>query len=201
MANLQGLPALPKSLARLLNAGTEQWKEVEKIHNLRTMIQKDMTPDTSAELNNGKTADRRHSVAGTVDGALAYLRKEMVGLRQLDMSLLCQLMTLNESIQDYKQSVQMAYSDANSECGSLYSMDNGLETIRDDYESELADVDINDDMSLGDSYNSQYEPQSPRSPVPQSPGYRWPQHVKNQSATQQNNGMFKFSYGLSESNA
>lgn len=37
-----------------------------------------------------------------LDAALALLCKEMVGLRQLDMSLLCQLHGLYESIQEYK---------------------------------------------------------------------------------------------------
>lgn len=41
----------------------------------------------------------------TLDSQLAVLRKEMVGLRQLDMSLLCQLWSLNESIQEFKQLV------------------------------------------------------------------------------------------------
>ncbi|KAK4295089.1 hypothetical protein Pmani_032322 [Petrolisthes manimaculis] len=38
-----------------------------------------------------------------LDSQLAILRREMVGLRQLDMSLLCQLWSLNESIQEVKQ--------------------------------------------------------------------------------------------------
>ncbi|XP_076065584.1 uncharacterized protein LOC143039433 [Oratosquilla oratoria] len=40
-----------------------------------------------------------------LDSQLALLRKEMVGLRQLDMSLLCQLWSLNESIQEFKQMI------------------------------------------------------------------------------------------------
>ncbi|XP_071518873.1 uncharacterized protein [Panulirus ornatus] len=48
----------------------------------------------------GPTRQRRSS---TLDSQLAVLRKEMVGLRQLDMSLLCQLWSLNESIQEFKQ--------------------------------------------------------------------------------------------------
>ncbi|XP_069936098.1 uncharacterized protein [Cherax quadricarinatus] len=47
----------------------------------------------------GPPRQRRPS---TLDSQLAVLRKEMVGLRQLDMSLLCQLWSLNESIQEFK---------------------------------------------------------------------------------------------------
>ncbi|ROT74771.1 Protein FAM89A [Penaeus vannamei] len=43
------------------------------------------------------------SITGVMNPRLAVLRKEMVGLRQLDMSLLCQLWSLNESIQEFKQ--------------------------------------------------------------------------------------------------
>lgn len=48
-------------------------------------------------------ASTKHRRASTLDSQLAVLRKEMVGLRQLDMSLLCQLWSLNESIQEFKQ--------------------------------------------------------------------------------------------------
>lgn len=37
-----------------------------------------------------------------LDTQLAFLRKEMVSLRQIDMNLLCQLWALNESIQEFK---------------------------------------------------------------------------------------------------
>jgi len=38
----------------------------------------------------------------SLDSQLSYLRKEMVSLRQVDMNLLCQLWSLNESIQELK---------------------------------------------------------------------------------------------------
>jgi len=37
-----------------------------------------------------------------LDTQLAFLRKEMVSLRQIDMNLLCQLWSLNETIQEFK---------------------------------------------------------------------------------------------------
>ena len=49
----------------------------------------------------GRNSDYRASTS--VDSQLALLRTEMVGLRQLDMSLLCQLWTLNEAIQALKE--------------------------------------------------------------------------------------------------
>ncbi|CAL4081134.1 unnamed protein product [Meganyctiphanes norvegica] len=47
-------------------------------------------------------ANNRQRRPSSLDSQLATLRKEMVGLRQLDMSLLCQLWSLNESIQEFK---------------------------------------------------------------------------------------------------
>jgi len=41
----------------------------------------------------------------SLDSQLSYLRKEMVSLRQIDMNLLCQLWSLNESIQEVKATV------------------------------------------------------------------------------------------------
>lgn len=40
----------------------------------------------------------------SLDSQLAFLRKEMVSLRQIDMNLLCQLWSLNENIQELKLS-------------------------------------------------------------------------------------------------
>lgn len=51
----------------------------------------------------GGSTRHHHRRPSTLDSQLAVLRKEMVGLRQLDMSLLCQLWSLNESIQEFKQ--------------------------------------------------------------------------------------------------
>ncbi|KAF8793846.1 leucine repeat adapter protein 25-like [Argiope bruennichi] len=125
MASLQGLPPLPKSLSGLLNFSSAQWKEMERLHTMRTMIQQDLSrglaertnlqrlpshSDSSENIqgdNGGLSADTSaQNRAGRLDVQLALLRKEMVGLRQLDMSLLCQLWSLNESIHEYKQLLQ-----------------------------------------------------------------------------------------------
>ncbi|GFT16132.1 hypothetical protein TNCV_3316481 [Trichonephila clavipes] len=90
MASLQGLPPLPKSLSGLLNFSSAQWKEMERLHTMRTMIQQDLsrgiaertnlqnvpTRSDSAEniqSDDGKTQNR----SGRLDVQLALLRKEM----------------------------------------------------------------------------------------------------------------------------
>lgn len=55
----------------------------------------------------------------------------MVGLRQLDMSLLCQLYSLYESIQEYKGACQAASS---AEC--TYAMENGYFDEEEEYYQE-----------------------------------------------------------------
>ncbi|XP_064484888.1 leucine repeat adapter protein 25-like [Ornithodoros turicata] len=141
MQSLQGLPPLPKSLSGLLNFSSSQWRELERLHTMRTLIQQDLSRSAPGHnLHNSAHGRSRHHIApqggerpphadqavvppssgrGTqesgdqrmtrttrLDAQLALLRKEMVGLRQLDMSLLCQLWSLNESIQEYKQALQ-----------------------------------------------------------------------------------------------
>lgn len=140
---LKGLPPLPKSLSGLLNFNSTQWRELERLHNMRTMIQQDLcqssvptrprssrTYHQAVGASSSRVQDRSssdglqggHGIRGApqenvdawagrstttrLDAQLALLRKEMVGLRQLDMSLLCQLWSLNESIQEYKQVLQ-----------------------------------------------------------------------------------------------
>lgn len=67
MASLDELPPLPKSLSTLMN-DRQQWKEMEKLHMMRTMIQQDMTHGNA----------RPMIPRGNLDGALAVLRREMV---------------------------------------------------------------------------------------------------------------------------
>lgn len=130
MQSLQGLPPLPKSLSGLLNFSSNQWRELERLHTMRTLIQQDLSRNAPGH-NHGRlrhpvalqgieqsvgpptggrglqdSADQWTGRTSRLDAQLALLRKEMVGLRQLDMSLLCQLWSLNESIQEYKQALQ-----------------------------------------------------------------------------------------------
>lgn len=56
------------------------------------------------------------------------LLSHQVGLRQLDMSLLCQLYSLYESIQEYKGACQ---ADSNADC--TYAMENGFFDEEEEY--------------------------------------------------------------------
>uniref|UniRef100_A0A8D2B7V9 Protein FAM89A n=1 Tax=Sciurus vulgaris TaxID=55149 RepID=A0A8D2B7V9_SCIVU len=109
---VDGLPPLPKSLRGLLRSAAGGaaggWRHLERLYAQKSRIQD--------ELSRGGAGGRGARAAGprtkppNLDAALALLRKEMVGLRQLDMSLLCQLYSLYESIQEYKGACQVASS-------------------------------------------------------------------------------------------
>lgn len=145
MTTLQGLPPLPKSLQALLCAGVAQWKEMEKTHQLRTLIQQQLAAENgsngvSVGQSNGEQTEgsvvsvdttaavpTRPAVSATyypatsrgIEAAISHLHQEMVSLRQLDMSLLCQLMSLNESIHEYKHLLHDRTSDTTSDCSSI----------------------------------------------------------------------------------
>lgn len=93
MASLQGLPPLPKSLSGLLNFSSAQWKEMERLHTMRTMIQQDLSrgtnlPRVPSHSNSAENVTSNHgsptsdtstqSRSGRLDVQLALLRKEMV---------------------------------------------------------------------------------------------------------------------------
>ncbi|XP_047234201.1 protein FAM89A-like [Girardinichthys multiradiatus] len=90
----EGLPPLPKSLVGILNSSGGSWRDMQKLHIKRSRIQ--------AEISCRGGREAAAAKPGGLDAALALLRKEMVGLRQLDMSLLCQLWSLHEVIQQCK---------------------------------------------------------------------------------------------------
>ncbi|XP_004712256.1 protein FAM89A [Echinops telfairi] len=118
---VDGLPPLPKSLSGLLHSASGGgapggWRHLERLYAQKSRIQD--------ELSRGGAAARVPATLAkppNLDAALALLRKEMVGLRQLDMSLLCQLYSLYESIQEYKGACQAASS---PDC--LYELENGF---------------------------------------------------------------------------
>ncbi|KAF1378391.1 hypothetical protein PFLUV_G00190060 [Perca fluviatilis] len=109
--SVDGLPPLPKGLSGILNSSGGSWRDIEKVHSKRARIQADIS-------RGGGDAPRGHGKPGGLDAALALLRKEMVGLRQLDMSLLCQLWSLHESIQEYKGSSLLSEASLGADNGS-----------------------------------------------------------------------------------
>ncbi|XP_070839332.1 protein FAM89A [Chaetodon trifascialis] len=123
--SVEGLPPLPKGLSGILNSSGGSWRDIEKVHTKRARIQADIS-------RGGGDAPRGHSKPGGLDAALALLRKEMVGLRQLDMSLLCQLWSLREAIQEYKGSSLLSEASFSAENG--YSEEEEEEVEEEDEE-------------------------------------------------------------------
>ncbi|XP_055847473.1 rho GTPase-activating protein gacZ [Episyrphus balteatus] len=81
--SMADLPPLPKSLSTHLTFNEPNNAECEN----------------GNETNNNGTSE---VIGTTLDKQLSVLRKEMYGLRQLDISLLSQLWTLNDSIQNFR---------------------------------------------------------------------------------------------------
>ncbi|PVD26513.1 hypothetical protein C0Q70_14190 [Pomacea canaliculata] len=96
--------------------------------------------------------------------ALDTLKKEMASLRHLDMSLFCQLLSLNEAIQEFKISMQDRYSEytgseyTGSEYnGSEYSY-GGMGSRTGSFSSLIEESDWNTDFRM--NYD---DPNSPSS--------------------------------------
>ncbi|XP_036379060.1 leucine repeat adapter protein 25 [Megalops cyprinoides] len=127
VCSIEGLPPLPKGLSGILNSSGGSWRDIEKVYSKKTRIQADISKSrVSDSLGRSKPA--------SLDAALAMLRKEMVGLRQLDMSLLCQLWSLYESIQEYKGAFQDMSSSLLSE--SSFTTENGFSEEEEEEEEE-----------------------------------------------------------------
>ncbi|KAG4081134.1 hypothetical protein HA402_011979 [Bradysia odoriphaga] len=119
--SLPGLPPLPKSLSTTENTGTHP-------HNTSNF--------GSIETQRGVSPVNRKT--STLDTQLAILRREMFGLRQLDLSLLSQLWALNESIQEFRTMIQEqealsppSPSPSPSDTNSVSSGDEGDSSIQD----------------------------------------------------------------------
>ncbi|XP_060098720.1 protein FAM89A [Heteronotia binoei] len=125
-----GLPPLPKSLSGLLNSSSSggpggaggRWRDLERLYAQKSRIQDELSR------SGGSRGSPRTPKPPNLDAALALLRKEMVGLRQLDMSLLCQLYSLYESIQEYKGACQAVSS---ADCA--YALENGFFDEEEEY--------------------------------------------------------------------
>uniref|UniRef100_A0A1B6FZN5 Protein FAM89A n=2 Tax=Proconiini TaxID=565685 RepID=A0A1B6FZN5_9HEMI len=115
MSALQGLPPLPKSLSGInllesvkVTTPTPMQTESPRStgsHQLR--IPSTPPPPPPSEPKKQTLPTQRKMT--TLDTQLAILRKEMFSLRELDLSLLSQLWSLNESIQEFRQ-MQEAFS-------------------------------------------------------------------------------------------
>ncbi|XP_026541208.1 leucine repeat adapter protein 25 [Notechis scutatus] len=127
---LEGLPPLPKGLSGILNSSGGSWREIQKVYSKKSRIQDDLRQAQAAP--GEKPPAPRPRRPANLDAALAVLRKEMVGLRQLDMSLLCQLWSLYESIQEFKSLFQDMSSSLHSE-GSL-AAENGFSDEEEDFD-------------------------------------------------------------------
>lgn len=149
--SVEGLPPLPKGLSGILNSSGGSWRDIEKVHSKRARIQADIS-------RGGGDAPRcGQGKPGGLDAALALLRKEMVGLRQLDMSLLCQLWSLHESIQEYKGSSFLSE-------GS-FSADNGYSEEEEEEEEDEVEEEEEEEKGIP---SQQPSSSSLRLPAPNS---------------------------------
>ncbi|XP_048223395.1 protein FAM89A [Perognathus longimembris pacificus] len=127
---VDGLPPLPRSLSGLLHSAAGGaaggWRRLERLYAQKSRIQDELSRGAAG---GGARAAGPRARPRNLDAALALLRKEMVGLRQLDMSLLCQLYSLYESIQEYKGACQAA---ASPDCA--YVLENGFFDDEEDFQ-------------------------------------------------------------------
>ncbi|XP_063974749.1 uncharacterized protein LOC135161257 [Diachasmimorpha longicaudata] len=103
MSSLQGLPPLPRSLSgfNLSELRRDNEPPLPPTRSSSKTSKGSKTPQQS-----GSRPSPPNRQLTTLDTQLAILRKEMFGLRQLDLSLLSQLWSLNESIQEFRQLLQ-----------------------------------------------------------------------------------------------
>ncbi|XP_040823853.1 protein FAM89A [Ochotona curzoniae] len=143
---VDGLPPLPKSLSGLLHSASGGgasggWRHLERLYAQKSRIQDELSRGGAG--GGGGRGSALPSKPPNLDAALALLRKEMVGLRQLDMSLLCQLYSLYESIQEYKGACQAA---ASPDC--TYALENGFFDEDEEYFQEQSSLQDEKDGGL-----------------------------------------------------
>lgn len=153
VSSAEGLPPLPKGLIGILNSSGGSWRDIEKVHSKRARIQADMSRGDAPR------------GPGGLDAALALLRKEMVGLRQLDMSLLCQLWSLHEAIQDYKGSSLLSEAS--------FTADNGYSEEEDEEDDDVEGKDEEETRALSQP------PSSSSSSLPSPSGNSRDQWIKD----------------------
>jgi hypothetical protein len=101
---MEELPPLPKSLT------------ISAEHSIEETVKNDQKfKEQNVNIGNNR-----------LDEKLSILRKEMIGLRQLDMSLLSQLNALQQSIQNYKRILSI---DSQQNLSHDYENSNQLDAI------------------------------------------------------------------------
>ncbi len=101
---MEELPPLPKSLT------------ISAEHSIEETVKNDQQfKEQNSNIGNNR-----------LDEKLSILRKEMIGLRQLDMSLLSQLNALQQSIQNYKRILSI---DSQQNLSHDYENSNQLDAI------------------------------------------------------------------------
>lgn len=108
--SLPGLPPLPKSLSgfKLSEFPSHLPPTPVRTSSIRSTASHSSNPMLYPESNVhliqvGGSSSRKSS---NLDTKLAILKQEMYNLRQLDLSVLSQLWSLNESLQEYRQMLQ-----------------------------------------------------------------------------------------------
>ncbi|XP_032455402.1 leucine repeat adapter protein 25 isoform X2 [Nasonia vitripennis] len=172
MSSLQGLPPLPRSLSGFNLNGAGLVVETAPPPPARSTSKSQRIPKTPTSTTSLSSQGSRPSPQGrqltTLDTQLAILRREMFGLRQLDLSLLSQLWSLNESIQEFRQLLQEQEDRAPSPSPSS---------------------EEGDDTSYGggSSSTTHQPPPPPRRPAPSTPHHHHHHHHRTRSARSQSN--------------
>lgn len=146
---MQGLPPLPKSLSgfsiMMENSSLQSRHPSSVGSNMVPHMAYPSHPKTPSNImSNGAIDSGSLKKESNLDSKLALLRREMYSLRQLDLSLLSQLWSLNESIQDFRQILQ----ENEERCGAPLSPPSPSPTpssVGDDGAVPLEDEDDDED--------------------------------------------------------
>jgi hypothetical protein len=127
---MEELPPLPKSLT------------ISAEHSIEETVKNDQQfKEQNSNIGNNR-----------LDEKLSILRKEMIGLRQLDMSLLSQLNALQESIQNYKRilSIDCQQNHNYENCNQLDPIYNQNCINHNEEQPEEEEEDIDNSSELSD---------------------------------------------------
>ncbi|CAG2111029.1 unnamed protein product [Medioppia subpectinata] len=155
------LPPLPKSLTTRPDAEWTDERAAAKSEKTTETTTSSSTATSGAVDGADASAEDSATNMGNnrLDEKLSILRREMIGLRQLDMSLLSQLNALQQSIQSYKQILNCDYNtDGQHNSHAMAGEENIYENCRRmDTNSvakdgrEVEDDDEEDDEDNGDT--------------------------------------------------